>query len=332
MKKILYLAAIAALFLSSCKDEKTPAKFEDVTVSMGANLVYDVFYSFENGPVKVVRSDWDIAFSVPLQTASIRINEGSGVELFTAGAAAAWDSLSINPSDPNLKKLWNDKSNWLNGAFNRNADTTQPFNYGWGTYDHAITYNVLGDSVFVVKLTTGTFKKFFIEMRDGHANIYFLKWANLDGSEPDSASIEMGQYASKQFVYFSIVNNEVVAYEPDKDTWDILFTAYKEKVPMGPGVYMDYDVMGVLANQGYTIAKVSGAKPDNACSCDAPDGFVDKANTIGWDWKISDHAGGYAIPDTLNYFVKTPSDTEYQLYFTAYGGMASGDISFKVKK
>lgn len=333
MKKILFFTATLAVLFTACDKDEEKSAFKEVNLSLGANLVYDVFYSFETGEVaKVKQSDWDIAFSVPLQTAAIRINEGSGVELFTAGSASEWDNLDIDPTDPTFKKLWNDKSNWLNGAFNRNANSANVFNYGWGTYDHAVSYNVLGDSVYVIKLTDGSYKKFFIDKRDGRANIYYFRWADLDGLNLDSANIVMGGYASKQFVYFSIVNNEVIEYEPDSDTWDLLFTTYKEKVPMGPGNYMDYDVMGVLANQGYKVALVSGTNRENATSADSENGFVSDADAIGWDWKTSSHtSGGYTIPDSLSYFIKTPADKEYQIYFTAYGSNTTGDITFKQK-
>jgi hypothetical protein len=333
MKKILLLAASVAVLFSACDKEEEKSDYKDVTISLGANYVYDVFYSLENGEVaKVKRSDWDIAFSVPLQTAAIRINEGSGVEVFTAGSAADWDNLSINPTDPTFKKLWNDKSNWLNGAFNRNAITSNPFNYGWGTYDHTVTYNVLADSAYVIKLTDGSYKKFLVEKKDGHANANYLKWADLDGANPDSAIIAMGTYSLKNFVYFSIVNNEIVSYEPDSDTWDLLFTYYKERIGMGPGMFMDYPVMGVLTNQGCEVAEVSGIKPTEATSADSENGFVSDANAIGWEWKVTPQGSGqFTIPDTLGYFVKTPSDKEFQIYFTSFGGSTTGDVTFKQK-
>jgi hypothetical protein len=329
MKNIFLLTAIFAVMLTSCNKDEDKSPYKEVMLSMGANLVYDVFYSFETGEVaKVVRSDWDIAFSKPVMTAAIRINEGSGVEVFTAGPASSWNSLNISTD---TAKLWNDKSNWNNGAFNRNTDLANPFNFGWGTYDMA-THNVYSDSVYVIKLSDGIhFKKFMITVKDGYANTNNFKWADLNGDNEDSATIDMGQYTTKQFVYYSIVNKEVVEYEPDADTWDLLFTYYKEKVSMGPGVSVDYDVMGVLTNQGYEVAKVTGIKPENANSADSETGFVTDANAIGWDWKVSDHTGGYTIPDSLGYFIKTPSDKVYQIYFTKYGGHATGEITFKQK-
>ncbi len=328
MKDIIFFLLFFSFIVTSCKKEGSTNGFEEVNLSLGGNLVYDIFYSFNQGEIaKVKRSDWDIAFSVPLQTATIRINEGSGVELFSAGGKDDWENIDISGGSSVLNKLWNNKSDWLIGAFNRHTDPGNVFNYSWGTYDHAITYNVIGDSVYVIKLTNNEQKKLFIEKRDGHENKYYIKWANLDGSDSASAIIDMA-VNNKNFVYFSLVNNKVIDYEPDTYTWDLLFTVYKAQIPTGADSYIDYDVMGVLANQGYSVAKVTGKDPENACSCDA-DNFVQEADLIGWDWKeFDDQAQTYLLTKQLSYFVQDSDGNKYQIYFTGYEGKQTGNISF----
>lgn len=333
MKKsiLLYFTSLIFLFLA-CKKDNTTNGSEEVNISMGGNLVFDVFYSLNQGEIaKVKRSDWDIAFSVPLQTAAIRINEGSGVELFSAGGVEDWNNIEIPTGTNVLNKLWNDKSNWLSGAFNQHSNPGNVFNYGWGTYDHAVTYNVLGDSIYVIKLTNGSQKKIFIEKRSGHENKYYLTWANLDGSDSTSAVIDMN-VSNKNFVYFSLSDNKVVDYEPDSDLWDLLFTVYKAQIPTSPGSFIDYDVMGVLINQQKTAAIVTGKNPEDACSCDAT-GFSDKTDIIGWSWKEFDtQSQEYRVDNQLSYFVKVSENETYQIYFTHYDGNQSGNISFKKRK
>jgi hypothetical protein len=333
MKKsiILYFTSILFLFFS-CKKDETTNGFKEINISLGGNLVYDVFYSFDQGEIsKVKRSGWDIAFSVPLQTAAIRINEGSGVELFSAGGAEDWNNLEIPTGTNVLNKLWNDKSDWLTGAFNRYSNPENVFNYGWGTYDHAVTYNVLGDSVYVIKLTNGSQKKLFIEKRSGHENKYYLNWANLDGSDSTSAIIDMN-VGNKNFVYFSLSENKVVDYEPDADLWDLLFTVYKTQISTSPESFIDYDVMGVLINEQKSVAKVTDKNPEEACSCDAS-GFSDITDIIGWDWKDFDNQSQqYKLDNQLSYFVKVSDNETYQIYFTHYDGSQSGNTTFKIRK
>lgn len=328
MKKFGFIFSIILLYTAcdSTEEEKT---FNDQSISLGGNLVYDVFYSFEQGEIaRVKRSDWDICFSVPLQTAAIRINEGSGVELFNAGSKEDWENPDLTGGTNVAKKLWNDKSDWHVGAFNRYTDPDNVFNYSWGTYNHGTTYNVDGDSIYIIKLTDGSQKKLFVEKRDGYDNYYKLKWANVDGSNLDSAQIDMTE-TDKNFVYFSILDNSVIDYEPDSDTWDLLFTVFKEKIPIN-GSYIDYEVMGILSNLNYTSGKVEGKGPAEACDCDAG-AFVETANAIGWDWKTFDNnTQEYTITNNLSYFVKTSDGKIYQIYFTDYEGSKSGNVSFKI--
>ncbi|HNY03871.1 MAG TPA: hypothetical protein PKG48_14850, partial [Bacteroidales bacterium] len=93
MKKIIPLALIAIYSFSivSCKkDDQTP----DVTpppvvkrsdsLSLSANYVNEVYYSFTNGVVQTSpRSTWDIAFRTMKRSSSILINDGAGVVLYT---------------------------------------------------------------------------------------------------------------------------------------------------------------------------------------------------------------------------------------------------------
>ncbi len=87
---------------------------------MGSNSTNDVYYSFAYGISKInVRTEWDIAFSVPLQTATILINEGAGVELYSVGDTYS-GTLLHTPNLPSRQPLYNNKSDWTDGAFNIN--------------------------------------------------------------------------------------------------------------------------------------------------------------------------------------------------------------------
>ncbi len=319
------------LLLASCEKEKKEADTEE-SITMGNNHTQDIYFSFTQGEVAAyTRSEWDIAFSVPLQTATIAINEGAGVLLYSFGDTTSWDDVDTS-GITSWTPVYNDKTDWMNGAFNRFS--SGGFNFGWGTYDHGVTYTVWGDSIYVIKLTNNEFKKFFIRKRIGYTDTYELRWADIDGSNQVDASFSPAVYSeSKHFIQYSIVNQEVVEAQPDKNNWDLLFTKYIAQIPNGPGVIVDYPVVGVLISPGLEGLKVSGVNPENAHYTDVSTDFTDQADIIGWEWKVSDPVTHeISLADSTSYFIKTQGNEIYRLYFTEYDSQASGKISFKVKK
>ena len=331
MKNLLYSLFILLPLFISC-EKKSESTETSESIPMGNNHINDVYFSFQNGEVATYnRSDWDIAFSVPLQTATILINEGAGVMLYSFGDTTTWDAVDT-AGIGSWTAVYNDKSDWMNGAFNRYA--TGEFNFGWGTYDHANTYAVWGDSIYVIKLTNGDWKKLFIRKRDGYSDTYILRWADIDGSNQVDASFSPAAYANtKHFIQYSIVNEEVVEAQPDKDTWDLLFTKYIVKIPYGPGIYIDYPVVGVLMNQDREGLKVDDKIPEDAHYTDASVNFSSQADIIGWDWKISDPVTHeITLADSTSYFVKNSADEIYRIFFTEYDSQNNGTISFKIKK
>lgn len=330
MKKLYYFLIVPAIILASCdKTEDDPEKM--ITINLGANHTNDIYFEFANSKItSSVRSDWDIAFSVPLQTAGILINEGAGVILYSYGDTNSWDAVDTSGM-ASWTPAYNDKSDWLNGAFNINS--SGGFNYGWATYDHQQTYNVWGDSIYVIQLSDRTLKKLFIRKRNGHTDTYELRWADIDGSNLVDESFSPAEYSeTKHFIHYSLVNSEVVEAEPNKDDWDLLFTKYIVKIPYGP-VMVDYPVVGVLMKQGLKGVMVKDIDPTLANYSDATTDFASAANIIGWEWKSNDPVTHQTIlTENTSYFVKLANEKIYRIYFTDYNSAADGQIVFKVKE
>jgi hypothetical protein len=330
MRKLLFICILFILLGNSCKKDDETSPYTEVTVSMDANSASDVYFSLANGEVKIVnRTDWDIAFSVPLQTATILINEGAGVELYCVGDTNDWESIDEN-SITSLQPLYNDKSNWSIGAFNVNASGFP--NYGWGTYHHATDHNVWGDSIYVIKLTNGSLKKLHIRMKIGATSANAFRWADLDGANlVEDTFATTPYYNVMNFIHYSLVNKEIVEVEPEMNDWDLLFTRYVALASVG-GVTMNYPVTGILSNPGISVAKVTGISPENALDTDAAGGYSTNADVIGYDWKVSDPiTHEVSLVDSVSYFIQATDSKKYQLYFTNYGGLTAGTISFKVK-
>lgn len=322
MKNLIYL--LLAVFMINACDETTgsddPINHAD-SISMGAGYANDVYYSLENGIVGTApRAGWDIAFSTDPMSSTVLINEGYGVELFTYpnGDKDAWDALDTTGMSA-WPAMFNADTSWLYGAFDRYA-TGHP-DYGWGVYNTQ-THDVLGDSLFIIKLNDGSMKKIFIEQRAAMSNSFSIKYGDIDGAG-ETKEISCNAYASKNFIYFSLTTGEVLDNEPDKDSWDIVFTKYHdESIP--------YIVTGVLTNMGRETAEVRDMDPADADPSMAE--FTSDISVIGSDWKSFDMGSfSYVIEPDLTYFVKSGDDT-YKIVFTGTDGSASGTMVFDIVK
>jgi hypothetical protein len=161
-----------------------------------------------------------------------------------------------------------------------------------------------------------------------------IRWANLDGSEEHMDTISTAPYyLTHNFLHYSLVNQSKIEFEPMKNAWDMLFTRYIVQIPAGPGVIMNYPVTGILVNEGVTVARAEGVAAEQAVEEDAAAGFVEITDQIGYDWKVSDPVTHeMTIVDNLSYFVKSIDGRKYHLYFTAYDGLAQGNITLKVRR
>lgn len=322
MKNLIYLL-LGILILSSCDETTDPDPEINLadSISMGAGYAEEVYYSLENGIVKTAaRSGWDIAFSTGPMTSTVMINEGYGVELYAYphGDKSAWDAIDTSGMAM-WPTLYNADTSWLNGAFDRNA-TGHP-DYGWGVYNSQ-NHDVMGDSLFIIRLSDGSLKKVFIEKRAAMSNSFSLKYGDIDAAG-ETIEVACGDYAGKNFVYLSLQTGEVMDIEPDSDSWDIVFTKYHdESIP--------YIVTGVLTNMNMETAEVRDMDPELADPATAV--FSEDISEIGSDWKTFDMGTyTYLIEPELCYFVDNGEDT-YKITFTGTDGSASGKIVFEVEK
>lgn len=323
MRKAGVVVVLIALLLGSCQKDNTPPDAQTVTetISMGANYAEDVFYSLQDGVVATeVRNTWDIAFGTEARSSSIIINEGAGVELYVYPTDAGWtwgdpvDTTGIDSWNP----LWNSEESWEDGAFSRNA-TGHP-NYGWGEYND-VTHDVVGITLYVIRLSDGSYKQIFINQKYSVENKYEFSFADLDGSNQQSVLLDLSLYTDKNFLYYSLVNNAEVDREPLSASWDILFTRYYSEE-----IY--YFVTGALSNLNTQVAEVSGVDPGTAVYNEGD--LSENISAIGYDWKSFDMSTfSYAVADSLAYFVKTSAGKVYKVVFTGFEGSSTGNITLE---
>lgn len=326
MKKTLLISIALVFALIACEENNDEKITIPVTVEMGPSYAEDVFYSMANGVVKKVdRTNWDIAFHTDSWSSTIIINEGNDVKLFTypKGDTTAWNvdftEQDIAQQDP----LYNADTSWTHGAFEQNS-LGHP-DYGWGIYNMQ-SHDVIGDSLFIIQLGDGSFKKLWVKRKNSTENNYIIKYANLDGANEMEKTIDVSAYTSKNFIYYSLQTDEVLDREPESGSWDILFTKYVGLVPSAGGM-APYNLTGVLTNIGIQSAEIRDTDPANANYKNAD--FTTDISEIGADWKsFSMETFSWSLEDNVSYFVETAEGNIYKVVFTSYEGQSTGIIGF----
>jgi hypothetical protein len=318
MKYLLMAALVATLFVACEEDDTQPSepsvKIDTVSISLGANYTNDIYYSLKNGVVSMpLRTEWDIAFYTNPRTSTIMINDGNKIVLRVCPNGNKDDWANVDTTGLSfVPKLYNTYSDttWQNGAFDKNA-LGHP-DYGWGVYSSS-SHNVVGDSIHIIQLTDGTLKKLLIEKRDASNNTFYIKYANLDGTNEVSAEVPCSGVSDKNFVYFSMVTNQIVDHEPASATWDLVITKYWD-------ASIPYSVVGFLSNNGILVAETDTISLNYTGVT-----YSKVVNEIGSDWKDT----SLKLKENLAYFVKDREGKYYRIKFTSYSGMSSGNLSFE---
>ena len=182
---------------------------------------------------------------------------------------------------------------------------------------------LLGNKVYFIKLADDTFKKLFIQKLA--SGVYTFKYANIDGTDEVTSTIDKSDYTNKNFAYYSFQNDQAIDREPENTTWDLVFTKYVIESPY------TYGVSGVLANNGVKLAQDNTAKSGESDFENLT--FSENMDVIGYDWKKYDFAShGYSLKDSSTYFVENKNGDVYELIFTRFGGSTTGEYGFTQQK
>ncbi len=319
MKRKTLFKVILGVFLCS----NVIAQTQD-TVSLGPGYINQTWYNISNRTrTSIPINNWDLSFEIKGYSAAILLNTAAGnnVWLVPNRTANETDFISLDTTGiSNWIGLYNSDTSWNIGAFNQNI-SPNPNDVGWGIYNMT-THNIIGDSLYVIKLSNGSYKKLWIISLS--AGVYNFRYANLNGSGDTTISIAKTDFADKNFGYFSIQNNIKIDREPISSASDLIFTKYTTFIPT------PYSVTGVLLNKGVKAIKAKGVDVTTV----NPDlySFVGTSNIIGYDWKRFDFTLGYVIEDSLAFFVKPISGNVYKLLFNGFGGSANGNFLFTTEE
>jgi len=312
------------------------------SVSAGASYANDVYYSMNNGTVTTVpNNNWHIAFQMapqfgPSASASILANHAvNNVQVFSLNLSASAKFATLSASDtvgktnPECELVGSNKT-WNIGAFNRNKDQSNLFDYGWGKYNQT-TNNLSGDSIYLVKVGTTTAYKIWVQEYVSHpadSIAWKVRIATFSGGSDTTLIIPRNKapynFTDRLFAYVNLGTYTILDREPSKSNWDLVFTRYKDTATQ-MGLTLTMNVSGVLQHPNVSVAEVPNAAMPSLANLN----FIDSINTIGYDWKYFPGSYPYVVSNT-NYFVKNKlSNLYYVLQFTAFGGSANGLYSFK---
>lgn len=318
MKKLL-LNTACFLALASFK-----AQVVIDTVSLGAGYANQKWYSLQNDEQgSAPKNNWDIAFDASGFGTSIHINSIIGTMLWTYPMADTTGWASLDTSGINSWKMkYNSDTTWTIGAFDKGAVLSNPNDVGWGIYN-SITHIITGDSLFVIKLSSGAYKKLWIKNVAGGG--YNFQYADLNGSNLQTQFLAKSNYTGKNFGYFSIQTNTALNREPVASAnWDLLFTQYTAFIPT------PYTVGGVLSNKGVKVAQANNVSTPTSYSNWPAHSYATAINEIGYDWKAFS-TSWQLVQDTV-YFVQSKAGDIWKLRFTGFGGSGNGNYIFAKEK
>jgi len=345
LKFILFAGAVAMA------SQVQAQNWVEDSVTMGASYANDVYYNLATGvETPVDAANWHLAFQMtsfgePSFTATVRSNYVKGqVEVYSLHLSAATSFATLTATDtvgktnPEDQLINVDSTNWGDGAFSHYAGGAGMFDFGWGIYQGSPNHNLLGDSVYLVKVNGVAFKLWlqeYISMGGNSAIGYKFDIGTLDGSSPVvSQYITRANYSDRLFAYYNITTNTVLDREPNRGDWDLLFTQYPKPMIFGPVPGMLQAYTGVLSNDTMEIAELQNMDPNMVTSANYTSHWTNPSaalNVIGDDWK-SFTGMAYAVDTMKSWIIRTNAGDFYQLGFTRFDGGSTGKSVFRSRK
>ena len=318
MKKTLLTMFLASLGVY------TKAQVVADTVSVGASYANQVWYSLRNDEQgSAPKNNWDLAFDASGFGSTILINSITGMTLwnYPKSDTSGWATVDTTGLSTWSARYNSDKS-WADGAMGRYADPANANDLDWGIYN-LTTHVVTGDSLYIVKLSDGSYKKLRIVSLSG--SVYTFKYANIDGTDPRSATLNKSTYSGKNFGYYSLINNSELNREPASALWDLTFTQYTTFIPTA------YTVTGILGNKDVELVKCSNL-PNKLTFTDYGSAtFSYDINTVGYNWKTF-NGTAYDIKDSTVYFARLANGDVWKLIFTGFAGSSTGNNMFSKER
>lgn len=301
---ILSILVLSSMLSSCLKKELAlpaplPGELETVQIAIGYPYVNQVYYDCESNSIVASNSkyDWDLAFECGGEGYHVVLNTALGMLLADMGT----DFNAIN-STSGAQWLWDSPSG--------NLDST-----AFGNWINQGRVYIL-DRQYNAQGTHQGYKK--IQLISVNATQYTLRSADLNGNNEVVHTIQ--KTPSRNFVHFTFQNNGATKIlEPDKDSWDLLFTNHHHKFSNLP---LPFVLTQVLSNKynGVRVAEDNqGAFPYIILADTAAYQFTDFWDEIGYDWKIlNNQDNSFTIDEQKSFIVMTTGGLYYKIRFVDF--------------
>ena len=314
--------ALISIFFFSCLKEETPVpsplpgSVETVQIEIGWPYTNQVYYDCgTNSVVKTnIKYDWDISFECSASGFHVLLNTAKGMFIANQGNVP----FSSVTSEVGATWLWDNP--------NGDLDSTA---FG----DWQITNNVfIVDRQFNAVGNHMGYKKIQLISVDNQS--YTFRYADLNGG--NEVTYTINKDVSRNLIHFNFDNGGQTLYlEPEKNSWDLLFTNHYHKFSNLPLPFVLTQVLSNIHN-GVRVAEDNGNNFFNITLQDTSNyNFTNYWNEIGYDWKIrNSQDNSFTIDANKSYLLKTTEGLFYKIRFTDFYNSSGvkGYPKFEIQK
>ncbi|MES2560923.1 MAG: HmuY family protein [Bacteroidota bacterium] len=305
--RIIYCLLLLTLFLGACEKPeelwKLPPSGQETLASVNMGATYDnaVFFTLHTGAIETKNIySWHLGFASGATEHDIILNGGNEVQIHQTNDT----SFSITP-------IVKPKTEWLWDNPNGKIDSTA-FS-GW--YD-TLT-NTTANKVYLIDLGNKSIVKFKkLKILSVNPTDFVIRYANLDGSQ--EITMRIPKNTRTNYTYCNLDNNTIIPFEPENQTWDILFTRYRyvyyDMEPITPyyvnGVLINTKHVWIAETKQFSFEEIDLAKANQLL-------LTQKADEIGFDWKFFDlnGSGKYVVDSKKIFIIKNKDGYLYKLRF-----------------
>lgn len=309
-------------FLTSCLKEETPipypqpGKMETVQIVIGYPYNNQVYYNCEHNQIvsSNTKFEWDLAFECAQNGYHVLVNNALGMLVVNMGNVAFTSVTSTSGVS------------WVWDAPSGNLDST-----AIGDWQNTNNVYIIDRQYDENGNHQGYYK---LQLQSVTQNSYTFRYAQLNGNNDNTITINKD--VNLNFIHFSFKNGgEIKAVEPEKNSWDLLFTNHHHKFDNLP---LPFVLTQVLTNKhnGVLVAEDNnGIFLDITLKDTANYTFTNYWNEIGHDWKIrNSNDNSFTIDNKKSYIVKTTSGLFYKIrfidFYNQYG--QKGYPTFEIQK
>ncbi len=313
--KLKFVLFAIPFILVACMPEDVPVSPFDRGNAIISQIVLESDYKWqsffnlsENRELKrSLMNEWDLAFSCSDSSYTVLVNTATFMQIEDKGNVAFEDISSVK--NPVFRAESPDGYDDIDSTAIRQ----------W--YDIVNNKVVSKNHVYIVNMGVTSIgrplgnKKMMIIRADEIE--YEIRVSDLNGK--NDRNIIVKRNPNLNYVCISLKNDEVFDFEPQSETWDLLFTKYT--FSFYEPEYIPYSVTGVLINPKYVVAAVDTVHSYSEITSDLIDSyqFSNKMDIIGYDWKKVDiETSVYTIYPNINYIIRDIKGFYYKLHFIDY--------------